>query len=66
MMISLKRRLVFVTDMHEVSTKYIDIRIIEYEICLVMFNVRILVMTAKTMFSLCLKSVRIVPAVAGT
>jgi hypothetical protein len=37
-MIPVKRRLVFVIDMHEVRTKYLRIRIIIYEICLLGFN----------------------------
>jgi hypothetical protein len=46
--IPLKRRLVFVIDMHEVSAKYLRIRIINYEICLLRFNVGIFVMTVET------------------
>lgn len=64
-MIPLKSRLVFVIDMHEVSAKYLRIRIINYEICLLRFNVGIFVMTVETMSPQCLRSEGIVPAVAG-
>ena len=47
-MILLKRRLIFFNDMHEVRTKYLGIRIINYEICLLRFNVGIFVMTVQT------------------
>ena len=48
MTIPLKRRLVFVIDMHEVRTKYLRIRI-NYKICLLRFKVGIFVMTVETM-----------------
>jgi hypothetical protein len=51
MMIPLKRRFVFVVDMHEVRTKYSSIRIINYEIYLSRFNVGIFVMTVETVSS---------------